>query len=150
MNIEVATDVDAEEMLALQKEAFTHEAKRYNDFTIYPLVETIEQYRKNFDTNTIFIMKDHGVIVGSIMVSEKKDSAYLGRLCVKRERWGEGIGSSLMNEAEKRFNHLTRYELFTGHLSTRNISIYQHKGYREFKRTIIDRVEMVCMEKIKL
>ena len=41
MSIEQATIEDAQEILALQKLAYTSEAEIYNDFTILPLHQTL-------------------------------------------------------------------------------------------------------------
>ncbi len=148
MNIERATIADAEEILALQKEAFTQEAERYNNFAIRPLTETVEQFTSLFEINSFLVVRETGGIVGSVTVREENGTAFIGRLIVKRDFQNRGIGSFLLDSVEKQFVHLNRFELFTGHLSDRNRAIYQHKGYREFRRGIMDGIEMVFMEKV--
>lgn len=148
MNVEKANIKDAPEMLDLQKAAFYQEAERYNDFTIQPLIETIEQYLLHFDSQTFLIMRDSEQIVGSVAVKREEDTAFIGRLVVLPNRQGEGIASVLLAEAEELFSEINRLELFTGHLSEKNLAIYRHKGYREFKsEEITSELTFIYMEK---
>ena len=61
---------------------------------------------------------------------------------------GQGIGRRLMQAIETRFNNVQRYELFTGHLSSKNLALYEKLGYREFSRkTQSEKVVLIRMEK---
>ncbi len=71
-------------------------------------------------------------IVGSVRAVEKEGICYIGRLIVHPEYRNKGIGKKLMEAIEKCFKGL-RFELFTGHLSEKNLRFYQSLGYREFK-----------------
>jgi hypothetical protein len=54
-----------------------------------------------------------------------------------------------MNEIEKRFNSVLRYELFTGSKDEKNIFLYTKLGYKIFEqRTIKDNLVLVFMEKM--
>ncbi len=65
------------------------------------------------------------------------------------EKQGKGIGSFLLRSVENKFQGVKKFELFTGHLSTRNLSMYQNRGYKEFKREkLSDSSELVFLEKI--
>lgn len=148
MNIEIADIADAPELQRLQKAAFQIEAERYNDFTIRPLVETLEEYTVSFSTHTFFLMRDRGEIVGSVSVQQDEDTVYIGRLVVLPARQGEGIASRLLAKAESFFSGVKRSELFTGHRSEKNLSIYMRRGYREFKREVISTgLTFIYMEK---
>jgi hypothetical protein len=53
-----------------------------------------------------------------------------------------------MHEIERRFGYAKRFELFTGHLSKRNIYLYQKLGYQAFNREMVNKnLELVYMEK---
>ena len=53
-----------------------------------------------------------------------------------------------MHEIERRFGDAKRCELFTSHLSKRNIYLYQKLGYQAFKREKVNKnLELVYMEK---
>ena len=54
MIIEKATVSDAEELLALQKLAYRSEAEIYNDFSIPPLIQTLESMEEDFK-NQLFL-----------------------------------------------------------------------------------------------
>ena len=50
MSIERATIDDAQEILVLQKLAYTSKAEIYDDFTIEPLHQTLEEIRAEFES----------------------------------------------------------------------------------------------------
>ena len=96
------------------------------------------------DSNKIEIRN----IVGSVRGSIEKGTAYIRRLIVIPEYQNKGIGKRLMQAIEQHFKSANRYELFTGHKSTRNLHLYQKLGYYEFKRMPInDSLTMVFLEK---
>ncbi len=44
----------------------------------------------------------------------------------------------LMESIENVFEHVKRFELFTGYKSIKNLHIYKKPGYKEFERTHIN------------
>jgi len=53
-----------------------------------------------------------------------------------------------MREIEGRFDRAERYELFTGHRSERNLSLYRGLGYRPFAgEQVNDHLILILMEK---
>jgi hypothetical protein len=53
-----------------------------------------------------------------------------------------------MAHAENYNDKAGRFELFTGHLSVKNLILYERLGYREFKRQKAgDRLTLVFFEK---
>ena len=148
MNIETATREDAESILQLQKRAYQSEAELYNDYSIPPLVQSIEDIMYSF-VDTVFLKATiDGNIVGSVRAQQIGDTCSIGRLIVDPNLQGQGIGTQLMNEIEKRFSGATRFELFTGHKSERNIRLYERLGYMVFKtETVSDVLKLVFMEK---
>ncbi len=150
MVLEKADVRDSLEILTIQKEAFQSEAIRYNDFTIAPLVQTVEELEEEFKSNTFIVVREKGKILGSIKVFVEDDTCFIGRVVVSPSRQGEGIGSLLMNRVEKEFSDVKRFELFTGSLSERNLAIYKNKGFAEFKREkITEDIEFIYLEKIQ-
>jgi len=146
--ITIAKSGDMEEILALQKRAFFLEAERHNDFTIRPIVETIEEYRPFFDSHTVLVIRRDDAIVGAVAVRCENGTTYLNRLIVEPKFHGNGIGSRLIDAAVGFFPEAYRIELFTGEKSIRNQEIYFHKGFREFRRQKMGNIEMVVMEKL--
>ena len=60
MEILEATVEDAAEILALQKSAYLFEAKLYNDYTIPPLTQTVEELAGDFSRKTILKVVEDG------------------------------------------------------------------------------------------
>jgi hypothetical protein len=53
-----------------------------------------------------------------------------------------------MREIEARFPGARRFELFTGHLSKRNLYLYRKLGYRPVRREpVSEKLTMVFLEK---
>jgi ribosomal protein S18 acetylase RimI-like enzyme len=148
MEIEKATVFDAEEILTLQKLAYQSEAEIYNDFNIPPLVQTLESIEKDFENQFFLKTYADGKIIGSVRAYAKDGTCYIGRLIVHSDFQNQGIGTKLMSEIERIFNHCERFELFTGDRSERNLYLYQKLGYKIFKTAkITDRTTIVYLEK---
>ncbi len=148
IEIEKATVSDAEGILSLQKSAYRSEAEIYNDFNIPPLVQTLEEIKKDFGIQFFLKAVMDEKIIGSVRAHTKEGTCYLGRLIVHPDFQNRGIGIKLMNEIERNFNTCKRFELFTGDRSERNLYLYQKLGYQIFKTAkITDRTTIVYMEK---
>ncbi len=60
------------------------------------------------------------------------------------------LGTRLLRAIEERFPAASRYELFTGYLSERNISLYRRLGYERFrKEVVLLRLRLVYLEKFR-
>lgn len=144
---------DAGEILSVQKLAFQDEAAIYGDYSLPPLLEKLEETRKDFDDYIIIKAVYGKKIVGSVRgrVTENR-SCYIGRLTVHPNFQNKGIGRRLMNEIEGILEQTTgnsgKYELFTGEKSLKNISLYQKLGYRiTGKKKVNQKLTTVRMEK---
>ncbi len=148
MIIERAIISDADEILSLQKLAFISEAEIYNDYNIPPLLQTKDEITDDFNKQIIIKSMVAGKIVGSVRAYSINATCYIGRLIVHPEYQNKGIGTKLMSMIENTFSSCRRYELFTGHKSEKNISLYQKLGYKIFDtKKVNDKLSMVLMEK---
>ena len=148
MLIERATISDAEEILALRKLAYRSEAEIYNDFKIPPLIQTLENIEKDFESQIFLKALTDGRIIGSVRAHSREGTCYIGRLIVHPDFQNRGIGTKLMNEIEKIFGTCRRFELFTGGRRERNLYLYQKLGYKIFKTAnITDQTSIVYLEK---
>ncbi len=145
-----AAELDAPEILETQKLAFHRQGVLYNDPTLPPLVQTLEELRRDFQTHAYLKAVYQGQIVGTVRGQVSGDTCHISRLSVHPDHQNRGIGKKLMRAIEERFSGVRRYELFTGHKSAKNIALYEKLGYREYARkSQSDTVMLICMEKYR-
>ena len=145
-----AVDADAEDILAIQKTAYLIEAERYNDFNLPPLRQTLEELRTDIGAQTVLKAADSGgAIIGSVRGRADGGTCFVARLSVRPDRQNRGIATALMLELEKHFPQCSRFELFTGHRSEKNLHLYAKLGYKPFKTVPeSDNIQLVFLEKI--
>jgi ribosomal protein S18 acetylase RimI-like enzyme len=149
-NITYASTEDAVAILELQKLAYQSEAKLYNDFSIPPLIQTMEELKVDFNSRVFLKTQVESKIIGSVRGYQSGNTCYIERLIVRPNHQGQGIGTALMESFELCFAQVQRFELFTGNKSDRNIHLYERLGYKIFKNTEINKnLSFVFMEKYK-
>jgi hypothetical protein len=75
-------------------------------------------------------------------------TAYLSRLIVHPYFRKRGIGRRLLDEIEKAFPGVTRFETKTGHQSKRNLFQLAQRGYQTFKtEPFTPAITWVCLQK---
>ena len=128
-----ARETDAAEILRLQYVAYQSEAALYNDFSIQPLTQTLEQALDVFHGSVILKAVVDDKIIGSVRATEQDDgSIYIGKLMVLPDYQNKGIGKRLLQTIENEFPN-RRYWLITGHKSEKNLNLYEKHGYSRFK-----------------
>ncbi|HUS71545.1 MAG TPA: GNAT family N-acetyltransferase [Sedimentisphaerales bacterium] len=149
MEISLANIEDATEILRLQKQAYQSEAAIYQDYSIAPLTQTIEEIKGEFD-NKLFLKAVSGEeIIGSVRAYSDGCCCFVGRLIVGPKWKGKGVGTKLMKTIETYFTDVQRYELFTGIKSEGNIRLYKRLGYKPFKEQVLNEsISLIYMEKI--
>jgi ribosomal protein S18 acetylase RimI-like enzyme len=120
---------DARAILDLQKLAYQSEARLYNDWSLPPLVQTLESLLEEFENSIVLKAVEASEIVGSVRARKSNDACAIGRLVVHPLWQRKGFGSMLLAEIESRFPDVARFELFTGSKSEANIRLYQRLGY---------------------
>lgn len=147
--IKKASIKDAEELFQLQKLAYISEAKIYNDYTIPPLIQSLEESRETFKTYIILKAVSGGKIIGSVRGELTDDYVYIGRLMVHPDYQGHGLGTRLMQTIEAEFPQIKKFALATGHRSERNLYLYRKLGFKIVHSEIVnDRLTLVHLEKI--
>ena len=132
MKISLATIVDAQEILDLQKLAYRSEAELYNNYDIPPLTQKNDEINDQFKNNIFLKSISEGKIIGTVRAYEENKTCYIGRLAVHPNSQNCGVGTALMKAME---DHYTpqRFELFVGSKSQKNIYLYKKLGFAIYK-----------------
>jgi ribosomal protein S18 acetylase RimI-like enzyme len=143
-----ASVADAAQILDLQKQAYQSEARLYEDWNLPPLTQTLESIIDEFGDSRVLMAMAGGLIVGSVRAREAHGICHVGRLVVRPDRQGCGIGTRLMQAIESEYPGPTRFQLFTGSRSEGNIRLYQRLGYRRTHDQVLSpAVTLTFMEK---
>jgi len=137
LDIADAEIADAEAILALQKLAYEREARRYDDWTIPPLVETIDSVRRQIAEHVVLKAVADGRLIGSVRGVVTDGICEVCRLSVDPARQRRGIGSALIAALEARFPAVEAFELFTGNRSVENLRLYDRHGYRVVRTKVL-------------
>jgi GNAT superfamily N-acetyltransferase len=130
-----ATFEDLPAILKLQKLCYSENARRYNNDQITPLIQTQQEIENEFSISLFLKAINGSSIIGSIRAEERDNTCFIGRIFVHPDYQNRGIGTRLMHSVEKRYAHLSRFELFTGFKDKKNIRLYKKLGYSIFKET---------------
>ncbi|ANH83639.1 hypothetical protein A8C56_01610 [Niabella ginsenosidivorans] len=147
--LRTAAKKDLPAILQLQKLCYLSEAAIYNDDTIEPLTQTIEDLYRSFDNGELFLIAVcNDQITGSVRGVVKKSTGHINKLIVAPSFQNKGIGKQLMTAIETQLAPVNRYELFTGHKSEKNLYLYQKLNYTIYQtRKIHDGLSLVFLEK---
>lgn len=100
--------------------------------TIAALTETIDDIKKDIQTNEVFTALYDGKVVGSVRISLGNDgSAYLSRFGVDHEFQNKGVGKMLMNEIDTAMEKLNVSRLYL-HTASKMLSLvrfYYGRGF---------------------
>ena len=134
-SIRLVEPADVGELLTLQRAAYVTEAQIYGDLALAPLVQTYEQLSLELSSSLALKAMLGQRIVGAGRARIDASVLHIGRLAVAPDMQGRGIGSLLLAELERKAPApVERYTLFTGHLSTANIRLYERLGYNQVCR----------------
>ena len=130
LDIVDATAADAEAILALQKIAYESEARRYQNWQIPPLIETLDSVREQIERHVVLKAIIGGRLAGSARGVVTDGVCEVRRLSVDPALQRRGIGSALIDAVERRFPEVEAFELYTGNRSVENLRLYERHGYR--------------------
>ncbi|MDR2967284.1 MAG: GNAT family N-acetyltransferase [Methanobacteriaceae archaeon] len=137
MIIKKANFSDLEDILDLQKLAYISEAELYEDSSIEPLKQTLDDIQNEYENGIILkALNNDFKIIGSVRAYKINDTAFIQKLIVHPDFQNKGIGQTLLEAIEKYFIAIDsniEFKLFTGYKSSKNIYLYKKSGYMEFK-----------------
>jgi GNAT superfamily N-acetyltransferase len=133
---------DAGELLTLRRAAYVTEAQAHRDLNLPPLRESLEDLVRELadpESRGLGWRAHGGRLLAAVRVRVRASEptvAEVGRLAVAPDRQGEGLGSALLAEAERRLPaSVVQVRLFTGEHSLGNLRLYARLGYVETHRT---------------
>ena len=142
-----SVESDAPDVLRLQYAAYQSEAELYNDFSIQPLTQTLDELLAEYRNGIVLKAVLDDEIIGSARAYADGDTVYIGKLIVHPDHQGMGLGRRLLAEIESKLQK-KRFELCTGDKSERNLRLYEKAGYKRFKEeTGESGITYVYMEK---
>jgi len=149
IRLEAATEQDLDQILRLQKRAFSGQALIYNDFNLPALTQTLDDLKKELTSKMIYKVTVEGKIIASIRCGITDRILHIEKLIVDPDLQNRGIGTQIMHALEKRYAFaVDRYVLFTGHKSARNLHLYRKLGYKEIRQEPLNaNCSLIVMEK---
>mgnify|MGYP000290894340 CR=1 FL=1 len=144
-----AEEADLEAILELQRLAYQGEARLLNDFSIPPLMQTLEEMKEEFRSG-IFLkaVDEKGKIVGSVRGTLRGDTLLIGKLMVHPEHQGNGPRLLSAPRTRKKTVPAPRLELFTSNKSLRNLCLYERNGYtRCAEKAVSPALMLIFLEK---
>ena len=142
---------DAGEVLTLQRAAFLAEAQLYGTTDIPPLRESFDEVRREIEA-TYSLGAFRGTrLVGALRLTVDGPVGWISRVAVAPDEQGRGIASHLLSDVERAAPPtVEEFRLGAGAKSTRNRSMYEHRGYRELSRLVAAAgIELVIMSKAR-
>ncbi|HAN21590.1 MAG: hypothetical protein A2Y15_05995 [Clostridiales bacterium GWF2_36_10] len=138
---------DLQSILDLQYLAFQREAEEFNDFSIQPLNQTIDEIKNEFEKFKFMkAIDDDGRIIGSVRGYVNDGTSYICTLIVHPDFQGKGIGTQLISAIES-INQAPRYEIHSSIRCPQNIKLYEHLKFIKFRETQTSNNGFVYLEK---
>ena len=139
----------AGEVLTVQRAAFVAEARLYGTAEIPPLVETLEELRRELAATVTMGAWLGSRLVGAARLTLDGPIGWISRVAVAPDQQGQGIGSGLLATLEDAAPpRVRRFQLAAGHRSSDNLAMYERRGYREVSRRVdAAGVELVVLGK---
>ncbi len=125
-----ATPADAAELLVLQRACWSREAIDNDSFLIPALHEDLDEVIAWLDDWETWVLRRGPRLIGAVRGQRRATDWEVGRLMVAPDLTGRGIGRRLLEHIEAQApDPVTRFVLYTGALSARNIRLYERAGY---------------------
>ncbi len=122
---------DAGQVTVLQRCCWVEEAIANQMWSIPPLTESVADVAAWLGSTTTLGLWLDGRLLAMVRGTRTDDAWEVGRLAVVPDLRGRRLGDWMLDRIEGRVEAgCTRYQLFTGAKSERNIAMYERRGYR--------------------
>ena len=123
---------EAQDILAVQKEAFREDLERYKDHKTNPANEPIEKLIYKINKNHHYTILIDDIIIGGAEVRlDSEDECYINRIFLSPEYQDSGFGSQIMIFLETEYPSVKKWTLSTPHLNYRNHHFYEKFGFKK-------------------
>ncbi|MEO9176305.1 MAG: GNAT family N-acetyltransferase, partial [Gaiellales bacterium] len=123
---------DAGELLTLQRAAYVSEGQIYENASIPPLTQTLDELVEDLAGSIALKAMLGGRIVGTARARLDDGTLHIGRIAVAPDMQGRGIGTALVRALEtEHADGAHTFALFTGDSNPANRRLYERLGYRE-------------------
>jgi histidine ammonia-lyase len=130
---------DAGELLTLQRAAYVSEGQIYQNASIPPLTQTLEELERELAGSIALKATIGGRIVGSARATLEDGVLHIARIAVAPDMQGRGIGTALIARLEAEHGGGAHtFALFTGDSNPANRRLYERLGYRETHAEVLD------------
>ena len=146
--IAAAQPEEATRLLQIQRTAFQQEAETNGVRCLPPLAQDLEGFLRETASHTYLVARLGDRPLGLVRGRMEGDTCHVGRLAVMPDYQGRGIGRRLLTALEARFAKASRFELFTGAKSAKNVALYTLLGYRPL-RTEAGEPDLLYMQKLR-
>jgi len=149
IEIVAATEVDAGEILTVQRAAYVSEAQLYGTPTFSALTETLDSVRAAIETGLVLVARLGPRIVGAVRGICDGRYCEVTRLVVAPDMQQRGIGAALIDAVERAAPaEVRRFHLHTGDRSAANLRLYRKAGYTiSHSRQVSPSLSLVYLEK---
>jgi GNAT superfamily N-acetyltransferase len=128
--VERAGPDDAAEICVLQRCCWVAEAVANDTLAIPALHESVDVVREWVSRMHTWTVRRDGRLVAAVRAHQEDDRWEIGRLMVAPDLVGAGLGRWLLEFAEAQAPaSASRFGLFTGRRSERNLRMYHRAGY---------------------
>ncbi|WP_158175849.1 GNAT family N-acetyltransferase [Heyndrickxia camelliae] len=132
MDIKIArTNInEAQELYAIQKQAFQSDLERYSDYKTNPAAETMNSFLQRIIFSYHYTIYIHDKVAGSIDIRRISDDHFVvNQICLNPDRQNQGYGSKIMKMIEEMFPNVKNWSLKTQKDNEKNRHFYEKAGY---------------------